>query len=401
MSALAAQSCFAGGLYLVEISPTETSLAGAGWAARAQDPSTLVSNPAGMTELEGRQFQSMLQPLYLATEFDDDGSSEFGNGGTDDAKNWSPTASAFYTHQINDKWSAGIGLFGMFGLALDYDNDWAGRYYVQEVTLQSVGLQPTVAYKINDQWSVGIGVTILYGVYELEAAVNNPLITDGDGKLEFEDDVISFQGNIGILYKLNERTRFGLQYLSESEQDFEDRPKLRQTAIPVNEIEINMTLPQSIIFSAFHQMTDRLAIMGNIGWQEWSQFGEIGFSTAGGGATDIDREYEDTWNVALGMQYQLNEQWRLNTGVAYDTEMVEEEQMTPDLPTGDSIRWGIGTSYKYSEAIELQFGYDIVYYGDLDMDIEGGGGAFNQGDLSGTYPDNAIHFVSVGMNWKF
>lgn len=390
----------AGGLYLIEVSTSETALAGAGWAARAQDPTTVVTNPAGMTELEGRQFQTMLQPLYLATEFDDDGS-EYGDGRSADADGWTPTGSAFYTHQINDKWTAGVGLAGYFGLSLDYDDDWAGRYYVQEVTLQTIGLQPTVAYKINDQWSVGVGFAVLYGKYELEAATN-PL-GDGstDGRLKFEDDDFSYQANIGVLYKLSERTRFGLQYFSESDQDFSDTPSFRNISPPINEIDINMTLPQSIILSGFHQLTDRLAIMGNVGWQEWSKFGEIGVKTTVGGSTTFNREYEDTWNVAGGVQYQLNEQWRLSTGLAYDTEMVKEENMTPDLPTGDSIRWGVGTAYQYSQAIELQFAYEIVYYGDLDLNQEGGGGDFNQGDISGTYPDNAIHFFSVGLNWKF
>lgn len=62
----------AGGLYLYEVSTTETALAGAGWAARAQDATTVFSNPAGMTELPGRNLQSTLQPLYTPFEYEDD-----------------------------------------------------------------------------------------------------------------------------------------------------------------------------------------------------------------------------------------------------------------------------------------------------------------------------------------
>lgn len=386
------QISFAGGLYLTEISTNDTALAGAGWAARAQDPSTVISNPAGMTELEGRQFQTMLQPLYLDSEFDD------GNT-TADASGWAPSASAFYTHQINDQWTAGIGLAGYVGLALDYDDNWSGRYYVQEVTLQSVGLQPALAYRINDQWSIGAGVSVLYGIFDLKMAVNK--LTPGDGRLDYEDETVSFQGNLGVLFKLNDQTRFGLQYFTESDQDFEDTPSLRSGLSPISELELNMTLPQSVIFSAFHQFNERLAIMGNVGWQEWSKFGEVGISTANGFATEANRNYEDTWHIATGIQYQLSEQWLLNTGVAYDTEMVKEENMTADLPTGDSIRWGIGGRYQYSEAIQLQVGYEVIYYGDLDMSLEGNGGIFDQGDVSGTYPDTAIHFFSLGLNWKF
>jgi len=53
----------AGGLFLSEFGTEDVALAGAGWAARAQDASTLFKNPAGMSRLEGNQFQGGLQLL--------------------------------------------------------------------------------------------------------------------------------------------------------------------------------------------------------------------------------------------------------------------------------------------------------------------------------------------------
>ena len=55
----------AGGLILTEFGTEDVALAGAGWAARAQDASTLFKNPAGMSRLEGNQFQGGLQALYF------------------------------------------------------------------------------------------------------------------------------------------------------------------------------------------------------------------------------------------------------------------------------------------------------------------------------------------------
>ena len=55
----------AGGLFLTEFGTEDVALASAGWAARAQDASTLYKNPAGMSRLEGNQFQGGLQALYF------------------------------------------------------------------------------------------------------------------------------------------------------------------------------------------------------------------------------------------------------------------------------------------------------------------------------------------------
>lgn len=401
-TALTSTTIHAGGLYLTELSTTETSLAGAGWAARAQDATTAFTNPGGMTQLEGTQIQFTAQPLFLNTEFNSD------NGGGSDLDSWTPGGSLFITHQVNDDWSVGFSMAGFFGLGLDYDTGWDGRYYVDEITLQSIGFQPTVAYKINDQWSVGAGVALLYTEFEQKMSIKT---AGDDGRLKLDDEDASVQVNLGIFYEPVEGTRFGVQYLSESDLELESRAKfsgvdgtlignaLDNAGLLNSKVKLDMTLPQSIMFSAFHQVSPKFAIMGNIGWQEWSEFGkvDIDVSSNNPSSLSVNKDYNDTWHFAAGMQYQLTDQWRLNTGVAYDTAMVDDEDVTLDLPTGDSWRYGIGGTYAYSETLEFSAGYEIVWFGDVDADVNRGP---LSGPVSGTFEDYAIHFFSVSVNWK-
>jgi len=74
--------------------------------------------------------------------------------------------------------------------------------------------------------------------------------------------------------------------------------------------------------------------MGNLGWQDWSEFGKVDVTVAAEDTTSltVDRQYEDTWHAALGAQYQLSAPWLLSGGIAYDSEMVDEKDLTPDLP---------------------------------------------------------------------
>lgn len=78
-----------------------------------------------------------------------------------------------------------------------------------------------------------------------------------------------------------------------------------------------MTVPQRVIASVYHELTDRLAIMGNFGWDNWSQFGKVDVSlvsqTTVSAATAIN--YQDTYHVAVGGQYRLNPAWLLNGGL--------------------------------------------------------------------------------------
>ena len=63
-----------GGIELYEIATPDVGLASAGYAARAQDASTLFKNPAGMSLLPGSQFQGGAQLTYGNVEFSHDSS---------------------------------------------------------------------------------------------------------------------------------------------------------------------------------------------------------------------------------------------------------------------------------------------------------------------------------------
>lgn len=75
--------------------------------------------------------------------------------------------------------------------------------------------------------------------------------------------------------------------------------------------------------------------------------------------------------------------------------MVDEDDVTPDLPTGDSWRYGIGATYQYSESVQISAGYELLWYGDIDMEVDRG----PANEVSGTYQDHAIHFLSISFNW--
>jgi long-chain fatty acid transport protein len=58
-----AQAVRAGGLTSYEVGTADIGLASAGYSARAQDPTTVLTNPAGMSRLAGTQIQLGTQML--------------------------------------------------------------------------------------------------------------------------------------------------------------------------------------------------------------------------------------------------------------------------------------------------------------------------------------------------
>ena len=217
-SLILANGAGAGGLYLYEVGSPDVGLAGAGYAARADDAATAFTNPAGMTRIDQPSLMMGAQPMYLHFDFNPDGNTSAvastlpGGGAADDgdASGWMPAGGLYYVHPVNDRLRLGISMNGYFGLSLDYEDDWVGRYYVRDETLQAAAIQPAVAWKVNDWLSVGAGVAALYGTMDAKIAVNNinPLLPDGELKIDDEDWTAQY--NLGLLIEPQKGTRFGL-----------------------------------------------------------------------------------------------------------------------------------------------------------------------------------------------
>ena len=78
--------------------------------------------------------------FQVAFEFDvEQGSFVSGTGDGGDAGSLTPSVSAFYTRPINEKWSMGLSGLALTGSALDYDDDWVGRFEAQDVSIIVIG----------------------------------------------------------------------------------------------------------------------------------------------------------------------------------------------------------------------------------------------------------------------
>ena len=191
-----------------------------------------------------------------------------------------------------------------------------GRYYVQKSTLIGLTLTPAVSYRVNDWLSVGAGLNMMYGYIDSEIAINNIGEARPDGKLKYDDSRWGYGANLGILVEPKPGTRFGLTYLSEVKLDFAAVPEfsglgpvlqalLVSRGLTTNELDLSMTVPQMVMFSAYHEINPKWAVMGNVGWQNWSRFGQVdvGINSSNPTSLTTDSDYNDTWHGALGAQY--------------------------------------------------------------------------------------------------
>jgi long-chain fatty acid transport protein len=305
-------------------------------------------------------------------------------------------------------------MYGNFGLAVDYDDDWAGRYFTQEAAVIGISFQPTLAHKFTDKLSIGIGPRIMYGYYRTEMAINNNLLglsDRPDGQLEYKDTDIGTGINLGLLYEVSGQTKIGLAYTSKVKLEFKDSPDVRKVSNPllnaalsrldVDSLELDMNVPQTVLFSVAHELDSRWKLLGSLGWQDWSEFGDIGVevdANAAGVSRSVDRKYKDTWHASIGTQFQANPRLRWSFGLGYDSSAVDDEDRTVDNPMGEAWRLATGVNYQLEEGLDLHMAYTLVWLGDMDVEQSKSRSGTT---LSGSYKETALHIIGGGATWRF
>lgn len=376
----------ASGLYLYEIGTDDIGLAGAGQAARAQDASTLFTNPAGMTRLPERMLTLGAQGLYGDAPYQLDDDARLSGDSPGNVIGWFPGGSAFYSQPLTADLTAGIGFFGNYGLGLQFGN-WAGDNLIKESTLLGVTLMPAIAWQYNDALSLGAGLGINYGIVKIKRARGDTL-SDRDWAVN---------AKVGALWQFSPQTRAGLTYSSRTNYDFDvsttfQLEQLNDSPSYTLPIAASVNTPQQLMFSLFHQLTPRWAVMGDLGWQDWSDYSNSKISVAGNRVGGNNR-LRDTWHLALGTQFTPHPDWTFNTGVAFDSSFYRHQSDTSlTMPSGDTWRWGVGGRYQLDadSSLGMAFEYAHIETASVSSPL-----------LKGRYDTPALYFFGVNYSRIF
>jgi long-chain fatty acid transport protein len=247
----------------------------------------------------------------------------------------------------------------------------------------------------------------MYGYLNTKVAVNNG--TPYDGQLQLKDETWGFGGNAGILIEPRQGTRIGITYLSQVKLGFKPTPSISvfggsvASLLAPGQLDLTTTVPQGAMIGFYQDLCPKWAVMGDFGWQNWKQFGEVqvGVDTVAGSSRVVtaNLNYQDTWHGALGVQYRLSDKWQFTGGAAYDSSAVNSANRTVTLPMGQAWRFGVGAAYQLSRAININAAYEFLWTG--DMAVTQGSYTSDRGLVSGSYNGGWFSFATINLTWTF
>ncbi len=379
---------FAGGFSLNEQSASQMGVANAGAAANPENATTVLFNPAGMSQLSGTNLSFGAAYLDIDAEAKPDSLAvtrqnpsvpvqPASNGG--DIADPAVLPNLYLTHEVSDTIDVGFGIHAPYGLAADYDNDFAGRFFADKTELTAIAFTPSIALNNGNGLSVGAGLNIMYAegrltrYQDLSAVAGMAALALDEPYADIEGDDVGVTFRVGVLYELSDRTQFGLtaqtgtELKLEGEAEISNAPVLGQppgtTTTLTEKVTVPLAIPESITVGARHRLTDDVTLLAGATYARWGRFEELDIisrdpngeiaGVPGAYITHITEKWQNTWQFNLGGIWQATPQWAFKAGYAWDESPVNKF-VTARIPSEDRHWLTLGAQWQ-----DVQSGWSV------------------------------------------
>lgn len=432
----------AAGFALAEQSASGLGNAFAGIGAQSNDPSNQYYNPATMTFMPKGKHLSVGGHIIAPNASIQNESARnvtFGNIPVtgNDGGNAGITAlvpNLYYKMDFNDDVTFGLGVSVPFGLSTEYKKGWLGRYNALESAVETININPAIAWKASERLSIGGGISAQYIKAKLTNAIDSSSICRGtaalgtcnalglavpgnaatDSVVKNEGDDISFGYNLGVVFKPNDQTTLGLAYRSTIEQKLTGKAKFYRSAglntllngagstqLTNTDIKAQIDLPENVSLSGAFQATPDLELLADVTWTNWSRFKELRIDFENPVQADgvTTENWDDSWRYSIGANYKLNSALTLRTGVAYDETVVSDKQhRTPRIPDQNRTWLSMGASWAMSPSNTVDVGYAHLFI--KDSAIDNTSESSIKHNISGSYK-GSVDILSMQLTHHF
>ena len=366
---------FAAGFAIHEQSGQAMGTAGAFVAG--QSAASIFYNPAGIAGLEGLQLEVGLNVIVPATDFTGPSDRPEFSTVSMESNVFTPV-DAYLSWRASEELSFGLGLFTYMGLGTEWADDWVGRGVTEEIFLETLTINPTVAWRLSERTSVAFGVDAMIAMATMSKDTYSGYPFNGYVDVELDGNGAGYGWNLGLQHQLSEDLRLGLSYRSgmsvEAEGEatfaFENVGNPTHLALlgalfPTTDANLTIEIPSLTIagwsWNPKGLLDGRLTWRGDVVYTNWDVYSNlfIDFETETDGLQDSNspKLYENTWAFRTGVEYALGDAWTLRGGWYYEQNTVKDELVEPSLPDAERNGLSLGCSWDFADS----WGLDAYY----------------------------------------
>ncbi|MFI4825632.1 long-chain fatty acid transporter FadL [Enterobacter cloacae] len=394
--AIVSTSAWSAGFQLNEFSSSGLGRAYSGEGAIADDAGNASRNPALIMMFDRPTFSA--GAIFVDPGVDITGRSP--SGASLNSDNIAPTAwvpNLHFVAPINDQFGWGASVTSNYGLATEFNNDYAAGAYGGKTDLETLNLNLSGAYRLNSNWSFGVGFDAVYAKAKIERYAGDlGKIVAGSGALPpplaqqvagipadtqiayLKGDEWGFGWNAGILYELDKNNRYGFTYRSEVKIDFDGDYKsslpsaynqiLGTFGLPMGTDgrttggSLSLHLPEMRELSGYNRVAPQWAIHYSLTYTSWSQFQELKATNSKGDTLFYkDESFRDAYRIALGTTYYMDDNWTFRTGIAFDDSPVPADKRSISIPDQDRFWLSAGATYAFNKDASVDAGVSYMH----------------------------------------
>jgi len=198
--------------------------------------------------------------------------------------------------------------------------------------------------------------------------------------------------------KVTDRTLLGIVYRAEADVDLDGDLNFRNLVIPqpvADDVNIAWDNPQWLEAGVRYRLSDDNQLFLNVGWQDWSAFGEKNELDANGRVVTLDRQWEDTWHAGIAFAHRRGGH-AYALGFSYESSPVEDKHRTFDLPMDEFYKLSAAYGWEGSRQLDFALGATLYLVGDAPIDVTAQGV-----QAAGEFDCNYILFMGGSARYVF
>ncbi len=373
------------------------------FTALADDPSAILHNPAGITQLAGTQFYGGGTLVLPSSSY------RGPDGETTDTRfqTFFPPH-LFISHRLaSGSIGVGLGLYAPFGIGgRKWPDRGPTRYQSIESFITTVAINPTLAVKLASGWSLALGLDYMRVLNRTENAVDQSALSAPDGRMDMEADGGGWGYNLGLLYRPGGAFSFGIAYRSGIRVEQRGDLRLRNIAPPLQGafgganyrtgVHTRVDFPAFVGLGMAWRPTARWVVEVDAEWGGWSSFRktflDLKDEVPAAGLVDstVRQDWRNVWAYKAGVDYRVNARLSLRAGYAFLNTPVPEATLTPANPDADQHNFSLGLGWREgSWAVDGFYNYGYFKKRRVDNTI-----------LSGDYRSE-IHYLGLSLGWEY
>jgi long-chain fatty acid transport protein len=414
-----ATAAFAAGSAGIEVGIDSARALGKGSAVVAdpQDASTLVYNPAGLTQLEGNQMAMGTTILLGLTSYTNTAGYE------EDASAMPAYIPSFFVALDTpcEKLKIGGGVNAPFGLQTQYDSDGSFKYTGISSEIKAIYYTVGAAIEIAPWLSIGGGASYTDSDLRQISKLNSEFITISNGgaagtpdaNTEIDGEGHGMGWSMGALVTPNEQMTLGFFYRSAVRTSIHGEYNADNLQGPImtavfggssfrTSADTDITFPDSAVVGIMYKINEQLDIEVDFGWTGWGKFDHFDFAygTTNSVLSAVDpseHKFADSISINVGGSYKLNEHWRTLLGYAFYEQAALENDYHNVFPDGDRHNITFGIQY-----IADRFTIAVAYAAQFvsEVSIDNAVGAVSNDSIDGDY-EGLYHVLSASFTYRF